>query len=127
MTSEGRADERPAIIASYWYAFDWDVEAIWKLDLPVRTMAVADLLWHLDVPVWEDYRLTPRQVLDDPVRHAGEHARMLAADLAYPIDIFRFRSRWMILDGIHRLLKAHMRGHKQIAVREVPMTAIQYR
>jgi hypothetical protein len=125
--TDDRRTERPAIIASYWYSFDWDVEAIWQLDLPTRSMALADLVWHLDVPVWDNYRLTPRAVLSDPVRHAGEHARMLAADLSYPIDVFRFRSRWMILDGVHRLLKAHMLRHEDIAVREVPETAIRYR
>jgi hypothetical protein len=125
--TEDRRAARPAIIASYWYSFDWDVEAIWQLDLPTRSMAITDLIWHLDVPVWNNYRLTPRAVLNDPVRHAGEHARMLAADLSYPIDVFRFRSRWMILDGIHRLLKAHTLGHTAISVRDVPEAAIRYR
>jgi len=110
----------PQIIEDYWYSIEWDVETLWALDLPVEPMPVADLLWHLDVPVWGDYQISPREVLADPAAHAAEYHRMLRADLAYPLEVARIKDRWMILDGIHRLLKAHSLGLTGIDVRKVP-------
>jgi hypothetical protein len=67
--------EVPHAIAEYWYAVDWDVEALWALDLPARPFPIDRLLWHLDVPVWaldrQKYALTPRQVLRSPSAMRG--------------------------------------------------------
>lgn len=116
--------ELPETIRTYWYAFDWDVEALWALDLPTEAFPIEKLLWHLDVPLWpyEDrpYELTPRQVLRAPFRYAKEYQRARRANLVFPIEITRFKQRWMILDGVHRLLKAHEDGFETINVRKVP-------
>lgn len=114
----------PSVIETYWYAFDWDVEAIWSLDLPVSQMPIRRLEWHLDVPVWpfegKPYVLTPRDVLKQPYRYAEEYARTQRASLVFPLDITWFKGRWLILDGIHRLLKAHELRLDQVSVRKVP-------
>lgn len=114
----------PSVIEQYWYAFDWEVEALWALDLPAVPFPIARLAWHLDTPLWpadgEKYRLTPRQVVKSPFRYAAEYRRTRAANLLFPIEITRFRNRWLILDGVHRLLKAHEDGLEQIMVRKVP-------
>lgn len=116
---------RPRVIEQYWYAFDWDVEALWALDLPVETLPISRLEWHLDVPVWphenQPYSLEPRDVLRSPYRYAEEYQRAQRADLVFPVEITRFRNRWLILDGIHRLLKAHELGHATLMVRKVPI------
>lgn len=122
--------QHPPIILRYWYSIDWDVEALWQLDLPTELVPVTSLAWHLDVPVWPDndgkpYCVTPRQVLDDPAAHAREHDRVLAADLSYPIEIYPNRRRLMILDGIHRLARTVREGRMEIAVRRVPTSAIR--
>lgn len=118
------------VIEAYWYSIDWDVEAIWALDLPSETFLLAELVWHLDAPVWPGaagpYTVTPRQVLADPAAHAEEHLRILRADLAFPIDIIRHKGRWLILDGIHRLAKATRAGATTIMARRVPRTAVRY-
>ena len=114
----------PEIIAEYWYAFDWDVEALWALDLPAEAFPIKKLIWHIDVPLWPleelGYQLTPRQVLKSPYRYAKEYKRTRMANLMFPIEITRFKHRWLILDGVHRLLKAHEDGLEQIMVRKVP-------
>ena len=121
--------ELPPIIAEYWYAFDWDVEALWALELRTEPFPIARLLWHLDVPLWPHeqarYVLTPRQVLRAPFRYAREYRRLRSANLTFPIEITRFRGRWMILDGVHRLARAHEDGADTIYVRKVPPAVLR--
>jgi hypothetical protein len=113
-----------SIITDYWYGVSWDVEALWALDLPAEPFPIARLLWHLDVPLWprdeQAYRISPRQVLLQPHRYAAEYRRAQQASLMFPIEITFFKRRWMILDGVHRLLKAHEMGLEEVTVRKVP-------
>ena len=44
---------------------------------------------------------------------------MAAADTSYPIDIYFNKNRWLILDGIHRLVKLYKQGTEQVSVRIV--------
>lgn len=120
-------DDVPAIIREVGFDFHWDERKVWALDVPVETMAVADLAWHLDVPflmVHGAYALTPRQVLEDPAAHPAEHARAMQADLRYPIDVMSNRGRFVILDGLHRLMKARALGIERVEVRKIPREAI---
>ena len=119
----------PQVIRKYWYSIDWEVEALWALDLPVEDMPISELEWHLDVPIWPDetgapYSATPRQVLDDPATHAVEFERINAASMRYPIEVFAHMGRAMILDGVHRLVKAYRSGDETVRVRRVPQDAV---
>jgi hypothetical protein len=120
----------PSVIETYWYAFDWDVETLWALDLPTVALPIAKLEWHLDVPVWahdgQNYVLTPRDVLKSPYRYASEYRRTQAASLVFPVEITWYRGRWLILDGIHRLLKAHEQAHDVMMVRKVPKKHLRF-
>lgn len=122
-------EEFPKIIQDYWYSIDWDVEAIWRLNLPTEEFPFRELAWHLDAPVWPDgekrYCVTPRQVLDEPQRFKAEADRIENASLEYPIDVFFNRDRWMILDGVHRLAKAWRQTAKKVRVRRVPNDAVR--
>ena len=121
--------ELPPAIEEYWYAFDWNVEALWALDLPSEVFPIDKLLWHLDVPLWEldgrRYALTPRQVLRSPYRYDKEYRRVRASSLVFPIEITRLKGRWLILDGVHRMTRAHEDGHEEILVRKVPRKMIR--
>lgn len=121
--------ELPSVIAQYWCAFDWDVEALWARELPVEHLHIARLEWHLDVPIWpigeQAYQLTPRQVLKSPYRFEKEYRRTRAANLVFPLEITWFKRRWLILDGVHRLLKAHENGLGAVAVRKHPPGAFR--
>jgi len=46
------------------------------------------------------------------------------ADLSYPIDIMENKGRWLILDGLHRLVKAKILGFDKVKVRKIPRTEI---
>ena len=119
----------PRVVQKYWYSIDWDVEALWALDLPVEDMPISELEWHLDVPIWPDetgapYSATPRQVLDDPVTHAVEFERINAASMRYPLEVLVHKGRVMILDGVHRLANACRSGDELVRVRRVPQDAV---
>ena len=44
----------------------------------------------------------------------------MAADLRYPLDLLFRNDRWVVLDGVHRLLKADLLGLSIIQVRRLP-------
>jgi hypothetical protein len=114
----------PSVIEKYWYGFDWDVEALWALDLPVSQMPIRRLEWMLDIPAFgfegKRHALTPRDILKSPYRYAEEYARAQRASLVFPLDITWHRGRWLILDGVHRLMKAHELRLEEVSVRKVP-------
>jgi hypothetical protein len=95
---------------------------------PVELMPVRDLEWILDLPLWWDdghpFRLRPRDVLQQPERNRAQHARTNNVDLAVPVDVAWYQGRWLVVDGVHRLLKAVSLGHTAVAVREVPASAL---
>ena len=123
-------NDYPDIIQSYWYSIDWDVAEIWALDLPVSDCPISDLVWHLDAPVWPgpdgNYTVTPRQVLENPNKHAAEALRIDKADTNFPLDVYRNRGKLMILDGIHRLAKLVRAGATDIDIRVVPDDAVRH-
>ena len=78
---------------------------------------------HLDLPYWRDggrpFQITPAQVKADPARYQEQYKRTMVADLAHPLDLLFRNDRWVILDGVHRLLKADVLGLSQVRVRPV--------
>ena len=119
----------PNIIKKVGFDFRWDSKKVWKLDLPVVNMDVNDLIWHFDIPFWEkedtdDYNLTPWEVINKE-KGTKEHRKKVAdANLEYPIDIMENKGMWLILDGLHRLVKAYESGSKQVRVRKIPREKI---
>ncbi len=117
--------ELPEEIRKIGFDFDWDIEKVWALDLPVQQAERAFLEWHFDVKfLWGKpegyYDLTPKQVLDNLDGYPEERDRITAADLSFPIDYMWWKGRPLILDGLHRLMKAHIKKIDPISVREVP-------
>jgi hypothetical protein len=98
----------------------WDREKLHQLVVPVSELPLASLRWQLDLPWWRDgdrrFAVTPNQVRHDPERHAVHWRRILDADLAFPIDLLQ-RERLVILDGVHRLLKADILEMSTVPVR----------
>ncbi len=96
----------------------WDRQRLHQLVMPITELPVADLRWMLDLPWWRvgerRFAVTPNQVRLGPDRHAAHWRRVLDADLDYPIHLLQ-RDRLIILDGVHRLLKADVLGMRTIA------------
>lgn len=121
-------DEYPQIIKEVGFDFHWDEGRVWALDVPVTEMAIRELEWHFDIPFWDKggrrYALKPRDVIEHPEEHKEEYDRTMAADLSYPLDIMENKGRWLMLDGLHRLVKAVILGEKKVRVRIVPRERI---
>ncbi|MFA7302139.1 MAG: ParB/RepB/Spo0J family partition protein [Candidatus Paceibacterota bacterium] len=120
--------EIPKTIKEVGFDFSWDEKKVWQLDIPVTEMDITELIWHFDIPfLWEGggiYNLTPQDVIDDKERHISEYERTMKADLVHPIDIMENKGRWLILDGLHRLMKASILGMKKVKVRIIPRDKI---
>lgn len=117
-------DSLPDSVKEYGFDFYWDNAKVWRLKAPITLIAVADLEWHFDVPfLWEGegkYNLCARDVLMHPKLHREEYDRVLAANSAHPIDVMENKGRLVILDGLHRLMKAHMNKQTHIQTRIIP-------
>lgn len=112
----------PPVLQPYILEFQWDVARLHALDLPTAERTVASLAHHLELPFWayggRPFQVTPYEVAADPDRYHEQFARTLAADLSHPIDaVLREDGRITILDGVHRLLKAHLTGQTLVSVR----------
>lgn len=118
----------PSIIKEVGFDFHWSEEKVWKMEEPVKEISLSELTWHFEIPfLWENggvYNLTPREVIDNPEEHKEEHGRTMRSDLSHPIDIMENKGRWLILDGLHRLMKASLQGMATVQVRKIPRSRI---
>jgi len=114
----------PPILADHILPFDWDVRLVWVQEAEVSRWLIADLAYLLDLPLWSSvpgqgmlFDISPREVLASPDRSPHQHLRIAQADLAFPIDLLRYRERHWILDGVHRLAKLALLGEDFVSVR----------
>ncbi len=124
----GKVENIPKIITEVGFDFDWDEKKVWSLDIPVTEMDVKELEWHFDIPFWNKdgiwYVLKPRDVINNPEEYKEEYSRTMKADLSHPIDIMKNKGRWLVLDGLHRLVKLAILGEKKVKVRIIPREKI---
>jgi hypothetical protein len=116
-------EEIPQVIKDVGFDFRWDVEKVWALNLPTQTMNINELAWHFNIPfLWEGgvYNLKPIEVMNNPEKHKVEYQRTIKSDLSHPIDIMENKGRWLILDGLHRLMKASISKVSIVQVRIIP-------
>ncbi len=120
------SDTVPKIVKEVGFDFSWDAEKVWQLSEPVVDMNIDQLLWHFDIPFLFEVTtpVTPRAIMDQPAAYPNEYKRTLNADITHPIDIMQNKGRWLILDGLHRLMKLSMQGKKSIRVRIIPRERI---
>lgn len=123
-----RESKLPQIIKNVGFDFSWDEKKVWELDVPTEEISIEELTWHFDVPFhWhggEVYNLSSREVIENPEKYSDEYTRTMKSDLAYPIDIMENKGRWLILDGLHRLMKAYIQGQKTVNVRKISRNKI---
>lgn len=116
--------QKPYIIEHVGFDFSWDEKKVWQLDVPVEAMNIEEVAWHLDVPfLWSKpdgyYDINPRWVIEQPEKYPDEYRRTQRADTSYPIDIMQWRGRWVILDGLHRLMKLAQSDVEVVRVRKI--------
>ncbi len=121
--------ELPAVIQEVGFDFSWDERKVWELDFPEEEMPIEELTWHFDIPfIWSKpdgyYDVKPSEVIEHPDQYSEEYERTMQADTSYPIDIMFWKERWLILDGLHRLMKQSIGGVKVVRVRKIPESEI---
>lgn len=118
----------PKIIQEVGFDFDWKSKKVWALKYPAEEINIKELEWHFDIPFWNTkggyYDLTPNQVINHPTQFREEYERTMKADLTCPIDIMKNKGRWLILDGLHRLVKMKILGDTAVKVRKIPRSEI---
>ena len=118
----------PNIIKEVGFDFDWDNEKVWALDIAVAEMPIQELEWHFEIPFWNTrngyYDLKPIDVIENPKEFSEEFDKVMSSDVVFPLDIMFWKNRWLLLDGLHRLLKLKQLGKQKIKVRKVPTSAI---
>jgi hypothetical protein len=87
----------------YIYSVDMMMAYVNTNKHPIEKVPVLKHLQQLQQPVWGDY--SPSDVLQHPERkkYADNIKRIKEADLSYPIFM---TSKYQIIDGYHRFLKA---------------------
>lgn len=122
-------DYIPYSVLEYGFDFDWDEKDVWKLNYPSQKMSIKELEWHFFVPFWDynggEYNLTPNDVVKDKEKYIEQFDRIMASDLNYPIDIMENKGRYVILDGLHRLVKYRLLGYDKVDVRIIPREEIK--
>jgi hypothetical protein len=93
----------------------WEVAGLWEKSkgMPVIEMPLAFFNRYLDQDFW--FRNKP-PTLRNFLRHC---VKIAEADLSYPIIL---DEEWRVLDGIHRLVKAHLMDEKIVKVVRFPVT-----
>ncbi|MFA4907933.1 MAG: hypothetical protein WC602_06685 [archaeon] len=119
----------PKIIREVGFDFWWSNRKVRKLDYPPEKMNISELEWHFDIPFWNTkggrYDLSPNEVMKFPEKHREEYGRAMKSDLRHPLDIMKNKGRWLMLDGLHRLVKCKILGCKKVRVRKIPRSGIK--
>lgn len=113
--------EEHAVNLPFWR----DNNKLWALDVPVEEMPVNDFVWMFDVPFWEDpdgnIVISPREVMENMDAFPFHRDKIMNADTSFAIDIMQNKhSKWVTLDGLHRLVKLVMQGIQIVRVRKIP-------
>ncbi|HEU4948852.1 MAG TPA: hypothetical protein VFT31_17020 [Kribbella sp.] len=100
----------PTAVREVFPTTRWQLEKLRALDLRTEPVEIADLAWMFDLPLWQldghRFRVTPNQVAATPMNFRPHYERVMNADLDFPIHLVAYRGRLVVLDGVHRLLKA---------------------
>lgn len=121
----GKESLPPKILTDVGLSMFVNTEELRDFDVPISEINIQELLWHFDMPVWEkdgtdDWNLTPWEVVHKENGTTGHQKRVQDADLQHPLIITRYRDRFVILDGVHRLVKAYMEGCNSVKVKVIP-------
>jgi len=104
--------------------FKIDEPKLWAINIPVEEILISDIDYNLDIPYLEqegteDWNLTPRMLIENFDKEFSHAKKVNETDLNYPIEIYFYKNKWIILDGVHRFTKAVRLGLKTIKVKRI--------
>ncbi len=111
------------------YGFKIPEASLWALDVPTEAVSIDEISYNLDIPYLEhegtdDWNMSITSLLANFNNEPHHAAQVERANLDYPIELYLFDGRWIILDGVHRLTKAIRLGRTQIKARRIPQLEI---
>ncbi|MDO8504853.1 MAG: hypothetical protein Q7S36_03295 [Candidatus Liptonbacteria bacterium] len=108
----------PKSLRKAGYEIYCDAEKLGSLHIPIVDFEIKDLVWNFDLPLWgkdgESWNLTPWDVINEVPGSASQRRRVENVDMKYPILIIKKKDNWLIIDGVHRLVKAYLNGQQVI-------------
>lgn len=104
--------------------FRIDDTKLWDLNIPTEEILVSELSFNFDIPYLEkegtdDWNLSINDLIRDFNKEITHAKRVREVDLSFPIHIYNLNDNWIILDGVHRLVKALLEGQETIMVRKI--------
>lgn len=115
----------PKVLTDVGLSMFVNTVALRELPLPVVDIDIEKLIWHFDMLVWEkdgmdDWNCTPREVINKEPGTLTHQTRVEKSDTSHPIIVTEYKSRYVILDGVHRLTKVCMNGGKTMRAKIIP-------
>jgi hypothetical protein len=111
----------PGELSPWLLPVAWSQDRLWQIERPVRRVEITTLRWHYELPWWrrgrnEWFQIRPAEFILSPHAFAEHSRRVEDADLSHPVRGIQRRGRTIILDGIHRLVRADLLGLDTIDV-----------
>ncbi len=118
----------PKSLKKAGYEIYCDAEKLGSLDIPIVDFKINDLIWNFDLPLWgkdgESWNLTPWDVINKVPGSASQRKRVENIDMTYPILVIERNNKWLIIDGVHRLVKAYLDDQKTILAKIITQDLI---
>jgi hypothetical protein len=116
-------DKIPKTLREAGYEIYCDAEKLAALAIPVVDFEIKDLIWNFDLPLWgkdgESWNLTPWDVINEVSGSASQRRRVEDADLSFPILVLKKNGKWLIVDGVHRVVKVYLNRQQTISAKIV--------
>ena len=111
----------PKSLKKAGYEIYCDAEKLGLLNIPVVNFEIGNLIWNFNLPLWgkdgESWNLTPWDVINKIPGSASQRKRVENVDMTYPILVIEKNGKWLIIDGVHRLVRAYLDGQKMISAK----------
>tara|TARA_B100000378_G_scaffold274143_1_gene268159 strand:+ start:1061 stop:1324 length:264 start_codon:yes stop_codon:yes gene_type:complete len=73
----------------------------------------------------DDWKMTPRELIQDREVETDHYKRVLQSNLEYPIHVYFFKGSWKILDGVHRFTRAFVEKKDTVFVYKAKESDLQ--
>ncbi|MFH1111875.1 MAG: hypothetical protein V1712_02285 [Patescibacteria group bacterium] len=115
----------PRVLTDVGLSMFVDTTKLRALSLPIVEIDMEKLIWHFEMPVWEkdgtdDWNLTPWEVIRKEKGSTTHQKRVEETDISHPIVVTNYNSRYVVLDGVHRLVKVYLNGGEKIKAKIIP-------
>jgi len=123
----------PPSVQKQFFDFHWDRQLLWEQAGRVMAdqLPLSDLLWTLELPIWPRFEgqkvhdLAPSEFLREPKRFPTHMERVLKSDPTFPLILMpNLDSRWVVIDGYHRLVKCMMERVPRVSVKKLDRSVI---